>query len=68
MLALGDANHDVQQLVRDGKVSVTLATATIKEHGENAGDVLKAAQGTAKAKGKAKITAKSMPKPKKDEI
>jgi len=66
MLALGDANHDVQQLVKDGAVSVTLATATVKEHGENAGAVLKAAESTAKAKGKAKITAKSMPKPVKE--
>ncbi|WP_241168833.1 ParB/RepB/Spo0J family partition protein, partial [Serratia marcescens] len=40
LLALTQANHDVQTLVKDGAVAVDAAVERVKEHGEQAGKVL----------------------------
>ncbi|SAL03246.1 Nucleoid occlusion protein [Caballeronia fortuita] len=37
MLILANANHDVQQMVREGKVSATAAIEIVRKHGEKAG-------------------------------
>jgi hypothetical protein len=37
MLILANANHDVQQMVREGKVSATAAIELVRKHGESAG-------------------------------
>lgn len=37
LLLLANANHDVQQLVREGKVSTTSAIEMVRKHGEDAG-------------------------------
>lgn len=59
-LALGGANHDVQQMVVKGEVSKTTAVRTVKAHGEKAGPVLKEAQHAAQMQGKSKVTAKQL--------
>lgn len=59
-LALGGANHDVQQMVVKGEVSKTTAVRTVKTHGEKAGPVLKEAQHAAQMQGKSKVTAKQL--------
>jgi ParB/RepB/Spo0J family partition protein len=40
LLTLATANHDVQQIVKNGEVSVGVAVERVREHGENAGKVL----------------------------
>lgn len=57
MLALGDANSDVQQMVQAGDVSATQAVKLVRQHGEGAGKVLADALQTAKEQGKTKVTA-----------
>lgn len=52
LLTLANANSDVQQLVRDGTVSATVAIETVRKHGEAAGAFL---DGAAKAKGGGKV-------------
>jgi ParB/RepB/Spo0J family partition protein len=37
MLILANANHDVQKMVREGKISATAAIETVRKHGEKAG-------------------------------
>lgn len=59
LMALSVANHDVQMAVKSGAVSVDVAIERVKEHGENAGKVLKQDQVKAVAAGKKKVT-KSM--------
>jgi len=59
LIALSVANHDVQQAVKAGAVSVDVALSRAKEHGENAGKVLAQDQAKAAAAGKKKVT-KSM--------
>lgn len=59
LLTLSIANHDVQQAVKAGAVSVEVAVDRVKEHGENAGNVLAQDQAKAAAAGKKKVT-KSM--------
>lgn len=60
LLTLADANSDVQQIVAAGGVSATEAVKVVREHGENAGQVLADELGKAKAAGKAKVTAGTM--------
>lgn len=59
-LALGNANHDVQQMVAAGEVSPTLAVTVVKKHGEAAGEVLDEALQKARIDGKKKVTGKSL--------
>lgn len=56
LLAIAYANHDVQELVRDGEVSSALVVARVEEHGEKAGEVLQKDLEKAKAAGKKKAT------------
>lgn len=56
LLALTQANHDVQTLVKDGAVAVDAAVERVKEHGEQAGKVLAGDVEKAKAAGKKKVT------------
>ncbi|EIH0466461.1 chromosome partitioning protein ParB [Escherichia coli] len=58
LLTLASANHDVQQIVRAGEVSVGVAVDRVREHGENAGKVLQQDRAVAAAAGKNKITKK----------
>lgn len=55
-LILASANTDVQRLVADGKVAGATAVKVVREHGENAGTVLKEALDKAAASGKDKVT------------
>lgn len=56
LLALSMANHDVQQVVKAGEVSVEVAVERVKEHGERAGEVLEQDKAKAAAAGKKKVT------------
>ncbi len=56
LLALTQANHDVQTLVKDGAVAVDAAVERVKEHGDQAGKVLAGDVEKAKAAGKNKVT------------
>ncbi|OUF48067.1 chromosome partitioning protein ParB [Pluralibacter gergoviae] len=56
LLALSTANHDVQQVVKSGDVSVTVAVDRVKEHGDKAGEVLKNDVAAAKALVAKKVT------------
>lgn len=64
LLLLANANQDVQNLVAAGGVSAALAVQTVRQHGEQAGEVLGKELDKAKAAGKKKVTAGTMkPKP-----
>ncbi|MFH8134177.1 ParB/RepB/Spo0J family partition protein [Pantoea osteomyelitidis] len=56
LLTLSTANHDVQQSVKAGEVSVDVAVDRVKQHGENAGKVLEKDKAAATAAGKKKVT------------
>lgn len=56
LLTLSTANHDVQQAVKAGEVSVGVAVDRVKEHGEKAGEVLEQDKAAAAAAGKKKVT------------
>lgn len=56
LLALSTANHDVQQSVKSGSVSVDVAVSRVKEHGDNAGKVLEQDIAAAAKAGKKKVT------------
>lgn len=56
LLALSQANHDVQTLVREGSVAVDAAVDRVKEHGEAAGKILAGDVEKAKKAGKKKVT------------
>lgn len=56
LLTLSTANHDVQQAVKAGEVSVSAAVDRVKEHGEKAGEVLQQDKAAAAALGKKKVT------------
>lgn len=56
MLAPSAANHNVQQLVNDGEVSVNVAVDRVKEHGGKAAEVLEQDNKVAAAAGKKKVT------------
>lgn len=64
VLALGDANNDVRQLVSAGKVSATIAAKTARKHGEQAGAVLGEQLEAATAQGKTRVTASTVAGPK----
>lgn len=64
MLALGDANSDVRQMVNAGKVSATNAAKAARKHGEQAGAVLGEQLEAATAQGKARVTASTIAGPK----
>lgn len=59
-ILLAESNTDVQQAVRNGDVSGTMAVSIIKEQGSNAGVFIKEQLASAKASGKTKVTAKTM--------
>ncbi|WP_205690330.1 ParB/RepB/Spo0J family partition protein [Comamonas serinivorans] len=56
LLQLCDADTDVQELVKAGEVSATVAVQHVRKHGERAGEVLEQKLTQAKAEGKAKVT------------
>lgn len=56
LIALSNANHDVQKAVKAGEVSVDVAMDRVKEFGEKAGEVLQKDKASAAAKGKKKVT------------
>ncbi|HAS1112394.1 TPA: ParB N-terminal domain-containing protein [Enterobacter cloacae] len=56
LIALSNANHDVQKAVKAGEVSVDVAIERVKEFGEKAGEVLQKDKASAAAKGKKKVT------------
>ncbi len=60
ILILGNANHDVQSMVRAGAVSATTAINATRKHKEGAGAVLADAATKAAASGKARVTAATM--------
>lgn len=62
ILILADSNSDVQQMVKAGEVSATIATNMVKKKGENAGAILKEAHNKAKANGRKKVTAATLEK------
>jgi ParB family chromosome partitioning protein len=64
LLALGDANSDVRQMVSAGKVSATLAAKTARKHGEQAGAVLEQQLESATAQGKTRVTPATVAGPK----
>lgn len=56
LITLSTANHDVQQSVKTGEVSVGVAVERVRTHGENAGAVLQQDKAAAAAVGKKKVT------------
>lgn len=62
LLLLHGAPASVQEAVRAGKMSATLAVTTLRQHGDKAAEVVTETVKQAEAAGKAKVTAKSMPK------
>ncbi len=56
LLALADANTDVQQLVKSGEVAANVAIAAARKHGEKAGAVLNEQLADVKAAGKKRLT------------
>lgn len=59
LIVLATSNHDVQEAVRDGQVALDAAVERVKEHGEDAGQVLEEDVKKAHEQGKKKVT-KSM--------
>jgi ParB/RepB/Spo0J family partition protein len=62
LLVLAGAPAAVQEAVRSGKVSASLAVQELREHGDKAPARLKEATEKAVAAGKTKVTAKALPK------
>lgn len=62
LMVLHGAPAAVQEAVRAGSVSATLAIAELRQHGEKAAARIEAAVEKAKTAGKTKVTAKAMPK------
>ncbi len=60
LLALLDANHDVQDAVKSGDISRTLAVSITRTHGEAAGAVIATEVAKAKAAGAKRVTAATM--------
>ncbi|KVI85621.1 hypothetical protein, partial [Enterobacter hormaechei] len=60
LLLLSTANHDVQQEVKSGAVSVDVAVDRVMEYGEQAGKVLQHDKAVAAAQGKTKVTRSSI--------
>ncbi len=55
-LGLANANHEVQQAVKAGKVSATEAVKASKKHGDDAGEFIAKEHAKAVASGKKKVT------------
>ncbi|MCW5236046.1 ParB/RepB/Spo0J family partition protein [Verminephrobacter eiseniae] len=51
LLSILEAPREVREMVQEGKVAASVAVGTVKEHGKQAGAVLKAGLEVAKAKG-----------------
>lgn len=62
LLTLAGASNRIRKLVAEGKVSSTLAMATMKKHPEQAAEKLEQAVAKAAGEGKDRATAKHMPK------
>ncbi|MGJ7655102.1 ParB N-terminal domain-containing protein [Escherichia coli] len=60
LIALSNANHDVQKAVKAGEVSVDVALDRVREYGEQAGQVLQHDKAVAAAQGKTKVTRSSI--------
>lgn len=60
LLSILEAPRDVRTMVQEGQVAAAVAVKTVKEHGNEAGAVLKAGLEVAKAKGKEKVTPKHL--------
>lgn len=58
LLRLAKSPEKVQRQVRDGKVSASLATQAVREHGSDAADVLEQAAARAEKEGKTRVTAR----------
>lgn len=56
LMTLNVANHDVQEAVKSGEVSVGVAVERVKEFGEKAGAILEQDKAAAAAAGKKKVT------------
>lgn len=63
-LLLTKANSDVQELVKAGKVSASVAISQVRKHGDKAGAVLAQAVKTAESQGKTKATESAVAPPK----
>lgn len=59
LIVLATSNHDVQEAVRGGQVALDAAVERVKEHGEDAGQILEEDVKKAQEQGKKKVT-KSM--------
>lgn len=59
-LTLLGADSEVQAMVRNGEVSASTAVRAVRKEGRGAGATLKKAKAVAEAKGKKKVTAKSV--------
>lgn len=59
-LLLANSNNDVQEAVKRGDVSASLAADTVRAHGERAGAVIAGKLTEAKAAGKKRVTAAAM--------
>lgn len=60
LLSILEAPRDVRTMVQEGKVAAAVAVKTVKEHGKQAGAVLRAGLEAAQAKGKDKVTPKHL--------
>lgn len=63
MVTLASSDSSVQQMVKNGEVAAHTAVVSVKKHGSGATKVLGDALIDAKAKGKKKVTKKTMRKP-----
>lgn len=61
LLMLGDAPAFVQKMVAEEKIAAAPAVELLREHGEQAEEVLREALATAEAEGKSKVTNRSLP-------
>ena len=60
MIQLAEANSDVHQAVNAGEISGTAALKMVKQHGSNAGAVIRERVEQAKVEGKDKVTPKAL--------
>lgn len=60
LLILADSPHKLQQAVQNGDVSATEAVKLAREHGDQAGEVIREKVDQAKAEGKTKVTPKAL--------
>jgi ParB-like chromosome segregation protein Spo0J len=60
LLSILEAPREVREMVQEGKVSAAVAVQTVKEHGKNAGTILRSGLEVAQSKGKDKVTPKHL--------